>query len=109
MPAGGPALDLAALIGQLDAIRNQLELVQLARQLPPVDPAAQLVTLDQCAAMVHRSKLTLEHYRGRMPAPARKGHRGQPHLYSWAAIRPWLESTFHTDLPVEFPGYLIGR
>src|SRR5262245_33456048 len=63
----------------------------------------QLVTLDQIAAMVHRSKRSLERYSRRMPRPRVRGRRGQPHLWSWPEVRPWLEETFGLPLPERFP------
>jgi hypothetical protein len=70
---------------------------------PP--PTEQLVTLDQIGAMVHRSKRTMERYRRQMPAPRVRGRRGQPHLWAWGEVRPWLEATFGLRLPDYFPGH----
>ncbi len=75
----------------------------------PAPPSASslpehLVTLDQIAAMVHRSKRSLERYVGKMPAPRIRGRRGRPHLWAWSEVRPWLEATFEQQLPPRFPG-----
>jgi hypothetical protein len=70
---------------------------------PPALPQ-ELVTLDQMAAMVHRSKRSLERYRGQLPAPRFRGRRGQTHLWDWPEVRPWLEETFGLRLPEHFPG-----
>ncbi len=67
---------------------------------PPVD-LPDLVTLDQAAARVHRSKRTLERYKtaGGLPAPAVAGGGGRPDLWAWFVIRPWLMKTFNMNLP----------
>jgi hypothetical protein len=85
------------------AIRAR-ELQQVAPPGAPDPLGTQLVTLDQCAAMVHRRKRSLEHYRRRMPAPRVTGRRGQPSLWEWADVRPWLEGHFGRVLPERFPG-----
>ena len=76
---------------------------------PPRQPVSslpeQLVTLDQIGAMVHRSKRSMERYRSQMPHPRVRGRRGQPHLWAWTIVRPWLEETFSIPLPDSFPGF----
>lgn len=64
----------------------------------------QYVTLDQCAAMVHRSKRTLECYRARMPDPEVLGGGGRSALWTWARVRPWLVKCFGVNLPERYPG-----
>jgi hypothetical protein len=64
-----------------------------------------LVTLDQIAAMARRCKRTLERYRRQLPAPKFRGRRGQPHLWDWTEVRPWLEETFGLRLPEHFPSF----
>ncbi len=90
-----------------DELRDQLGLTP--RQIPADHSAIiqldeQLVTLDQAAAMVKRSKRSLERYRDVMPAPCVRGTRGQANLWRWREIRPWLQSTFGFLLPERFPG-----
>lgn len=69
-------------------------------------PRPQLVTLDQCAAMVHLSRRSLFRYRSRgMPLPFRPGYHGRPGLYDWSEMRPWLEKTFGIPLPEVHPSY----
>ena len=102
------AADIASLRARLDQLRA--ELAALGRRLPAnrggtAGPPEQLVTLDQIAAMVHRSKRSLERYRKRMPVPRVRGRRGRPHLWAWAEVRPWLEATFDLRLPEQFPAY----
>jgi hypothetical protein len=73
-------------------------------QLAGVSPVSeQLVSLDQIAAIVHRSKRSLERYQSQMPVPRVRGRRGQPHLWSWSEVRPWLEQVFNFQLPEHFP------
>jgi hypothetical protein len=64
------------------------------------------VTLDKMAVIVKRSKKTLQRYLndGRMPQPDIEGGGGRPHEWRWSAVRPWLNETFHRDLPEHFPG-----
>jgi hypothetical protein len=70
---------------------------------PPPPEVECLVTLDQVAALVNRSKRSLEHYKSAMPPPRVKGGPGQPDEWSWAELRPWLEEKFHRRLPERFP------
>jgi hypothetical protein len=103
------AADIAFVLALLERLRAAL--AALGSRLPAnrggtaVLPE-QLVTLDQIAAMVHRSKRSLERYRKRMPAPRVRGRRGRPHLWAWAEVRPWLEATFDLRLPEQFPARL---
>jgi hypothetical protein len=64
-----------------------------------------LVTLDQAAAMVHRSKRTLERFktRGSFPAPAVEGGGGRADLFEWSMLRTWLTGEFGIRLPDKFP------
>jgi len=64
-----------------------------------------LVTLQQMAAMVSRSKHTLRKYLGKpdMPLPKVDRGRGRPAEWSWLEVRPWLETTFRRKLPKQFP------
>jgi hypothetical protein len=64
--------------------------------------AVDYVTLDQAAAMVHRSKRTLEHRKrgpNPLPDPDLEGGGGKPHEWKWGTIRPWLEQEFGKKLP----------
>ncbi len=93
--------DMASLRGQASG-PNSAPSAPATLPIPP--PSEQLVTLDQIGAMVHRSKRSMERYRGQMPAPRVRGRRGQPHLWAWSEVRPWLEATFGLQLPEHFPG-----
>jgi len=62
-----------------------------------------LITLQQAAALVHRSKRALEEYKARgMPKPRVRGGGGKPSLWAYAEIRPWLTKTFDISLPERF-------
>src|SRR5690349_14649029 len=108
--------DIEALLTELERLRA--DVASLRGQVggsPPASPGTiplpippppeQLVTLDQIGAIVHRSKRTMERYRTQMPTPRVRGRRGRPHLWAWAEVRPWLESTFGLRLPEHFPGH----
>lgn len=61
------------------------------------------VTLQQAAAMVSRSKKTLERRKKEMPAPKVSGGGGKPDEWAWSELRPWLEKEFERSLPERFP------
>jgi hypothetical protein len=69
-------------------------------------PAPDWVDLDQAAAMVHRTKSALEARKARRsrPPPTVKGYPGQPNLWEWGVLRPWLTETFGVPLPERYPG-----
>ena len=67
----------------------------------------QYVTLDQAAAIVNRSKKTLEREKNKpgttMPKPEVEGGGGRADEWVWTSIRRWLESTYQKALPMVFP------
>ncbi len=65
----------------------------------------ELVTLDQAAAVVGRSKRSLERYlqRGDLPRPDLPGGEGKAHRWYWNTLRPALQKHFRPDLPAKFP------
>jgi hypothetical protein len=76
----------------------------------PDSPPEQYVTLDQAAALVNRSKKTLERLlrqprseATRMPDPDVVGTGGRPHEWRWGRLRPWLETAFGKSLPPALP------
>ncbi len=78
----------------------------------PTDQSSGLVTLDQAAGIVNRSKRALENYKGRksMPKPHIVGGGGKPHFYAWSEMRPWLAKTFGMpNLPEQFPRFRDAR
>lgn len=86
-------------------LRNEDWIAGLAhRSMPtPSSTPLDLITLDQAAALVRRSKDTLRRYAPEMPAPRVKGRGGKRSEWSYAEIRPWLETTFARKLPDAFP------
>ena len=68
-----------------------------------------LVTLTQMAAMVNRSKRTLEGLTKDMPPSTVEGGGGKPAEWDWANVRPWLEEQFVRKLPEVFPGDRFRR
>jgi hypothetical protein len=57
------------------------------------------IDLDQAAAMVQRSKRTLEDLRPKMPPPLVKGGHGKKAEWDYAVLRLWLENKFGKKLP----------
>jgi len=64
-----------------------------------------LVTLQQAAAMVSRSKRTLERLKGKrdFPRPKVPGGGGKPNEYAWSEMRSFLEKEYKRRLPKHFP------
>jgi hypothetical protein len=79
---------------------------------PPADPGKTIayVTLDQMAAIVNRSKRTLERLKYRkanpLPDPDVPGGGGKPDEWDWDKMRPWLEKEYSKHLPKQFPGHI---
>jgi hypothetical protein len=67
----------------------------------------QHVTLDRMAALVNRSKRTLERFKTRknnpLPLPDIEGGGGKPDEWLWSKVRPWLEREFNRTLPERYP------
>jgi hypothetical protein len=59
------------------------------------------------AAMVNRSKRTLERLKGQrnnpLPTPDVEGGGGRADEWLWARIRPWLVQEYKKQLPEHFP------
>jgi hypothetical protein len=76
-------------------------------------PAPQYVTLDQMAALVSRSKKTLERLKTRkdnpLPSPAVEGGGGKADEWIWSEVRPWLEQEFRRPLPERLPARTDGH
>jgi hypothetical protein len=96
------------------ALLDEIELAPLTRKKGTTwhdeTTPEQYVTLDQAAALVNRSKKTLERYlrnpkskAAQMPAPDVEGFGGKPHEWRWGTLRPWLEKTFGKKLPERLP------
>jgi hypothetical protein len=73
----------------------------------PPGVVSQYVTLGQMAAMVQRSKRTLENWKARkinpLPPPDIDGGGGKPDEWDWSKIRPWLQNESGRTLPERFP------
>lgn len=71
-----------------------------------VDAWCDRITLDQAAALVHKSKRTLERLKtkGELPPPSIEGGGGRADYWDWPAIRPVLMAQFHIRLPENCPG-----
>jgi hypothetical protein len=67
------------------------------------------ITLFQAAAIVQRSKRTLEKYKKEMPAPSVPGGDGKAAYWDWETLRPWLEDKFGMKLGEYFPADRIPR
>jgi hypothetical protein len=61
------------------------------------------VTLQQAAAIVSRSKRTLEKHKAEMPVPRISDGGGKPDEWAWSELRPWLEKYSGRTLPSRFP------
>ena len=63
------------------------------------------VTLRQMAAIVNKSKRTLErlYQNGKLPAPAVEGGKGKAYEWRWSDIKPILETQYDRQLPKTFP------
>lgn len=79
-----------------------------SEEAPPLESKEipQYVTLDQMAAIVSRSKRTLEKalIDKVLPEPDVQGGGGRPHEWKWVAVRPILQEKYGRDLPRRFPG-----
>lgn len=92
---------LEGLRAEVVALRGAMSGAAAAGADPPPE---QMVTLDQCAAIVHLRKRSLERYRGKMPGPRLRGRGGRASRWAWSEVRPWLEAEFGRKLPEIFPG-----
>ena len=107
-----PNAALALLPNHVKALLTSCRELALARitaaatEAPAGPP--DLVTLNQAASYVKRSKQTLEHYkkRGDIPPPMYTGGKGKPDLWDWRTLRPCLERLYNMKLPVVFPANL---
>ncbi|HEV7299233.1 MAG TPA: hypothetical protein VGN72_07705 [Tepidisphaeraceae bacterium] len=77
---------------------------------PPVLPAedespGDLISMDQAAALVGRTKRTVQGWNeiDPMPLPEVEGGGGKRHEYSYAKLKPWLEQHSGRKLPDQLP------
>jgi hypothetical protein len=87
----------------LKELKEKLE-AQARSKAAELNFTLDVVTLDQAAGMVKRTKRALEEYKGKgLPDPdVSAGGGGKPRLWKWATIRPFLLQ-FRPDLPQTFP------
>jgi hypothetical protein len=93
--------DLEPILPDVSFVRKSIDALRF-QEAPESPPDDVFVTLDQAAAMVQRSKRTLEKKRN-LPAPDIRGSGGRPHEWKWNRIRPWLESEYKRSLPQTLP------
>lgn len=74
---------------------------------PAGAPLDDLVTLSQAAALVNRSKRTLERWKDALPAPDVPGGNGVADRWYWRSLRPVLATKSGMLLPERFPGSRI--
>ena len=71
------------------------------------DILPQYVELGQMAAIIQKSKRTLEKWKSRaknpLPPPDIEGGGGTADEWDWSTIRPWLEEESGRKLPARFP------
>ena len=90
----------------LDAI---IELDTAAARLSATETPIDYVTLQQCAGIVNRSKRQLERWKTNdtaFPTPEIIGDNGEADEWSWATIRPYLETKAKRKLPAIFPAHI---
>lgn len=108
LPVAPPsAADVLSAIADLSLLVSRSAVPSAITTATTVDPAGEYVTLNQMAAMVRKSKRTLEKYVRRkqnpLPNPDKEGGGGKAHEWIWERVRPWLEDTFDYSLPIVFP------
>ena len=96
------ALQLVAIRAELRELKNCVQGHILANGCRR-DEDGYLVRLVEVAALVQRSKRSLEWYLRHpvhpLPDPEIRATGGKPHFYRWAEIKPWAERVFGRRLP----------
>jgi hypothetical protein len=94
----------------LDRLQRRLEFCfgfELPNAGTQTEELPQYVTLDQAAALVQRSKRTLEKALKRkknpLPDPDVQGIGGRPNEWEWVRIKTWLEREYSRKLPIRCP------
>lgn len=96
--------DVSSSAEILAEVRKLREELAALKGLAPDGKPEQLVTLDQIAGIVSRSKETIRSYVPRMPGRRSRGRRGAPGLWAWHEVRPFLVVQFSLPrLPERFP------
>ncbi len=107
LPANGPPRNiiLQSLDSVIDWCAQQLE-INSPINVPETSQTIEChVTLQQMAAMVNKSKRTLERLRGdgKLPTPAVKGGNGKADEWKWSDVRRILQNEYNRQLPEVFP------
>ena len=97
----GAAPGCAAEVGEIPLQKFAQELTRLNTQHEVLGH----VTLLQMAAIVNKSKHTLERLcrSGKLPAPDIEGGAGKANEWRWSVVKPVLEKTYRRMLPDRFP------
>lgn len=93
-------------IGELDRVRLDVGIVEKRLEVAAQKPElSECVTLQQAAAIVNRSKKSLERLKKlpTFPKPHVVGGGGKPHEYKWPEMRSFLKKHFGRELPERFP------
>jgi hypothetical protein len=98
--------DISVLIWAAQTVPDAVAAWRISEE-PAAEDGECYVTLDQMAAIVNRSKRTLERLKNRkrnpLPAPDLDGGGGRPDEWLWSRIRPWLAKESGKQLPQHFP------
>jgi hypothetical protein len=81
------------------------------RLLNPTQAPIDHVTLSQCAAIIRKSKRTLENWKSKdmtFPTPEVIGGDGKADEWLWTTIRPYLQSKVNRQLPEIFPAHVTA-
>jgi hypothetical protein len=102
-PAKNSTLD--AVLAEIRRLRHAIERPQANPPAPAcvVGDSDILVTLDQCAALIHKSKSRLYKLRAKLPDPAVSIGGGHANLYRWGEMRAALMRVYGITLPQRFP------
>ena len=84
---------------------RQLQTSLVSGQTASELPVEYHVTLRQMAAIVSKSKKSMERLRDNeiLPAPDVKGGKGKADEWQWSKVRPILEQEYKRELPEVFP------
>jgi hypothetical protein len=105
--AAGLQADKLASVVRLEIATLRQRLTDTAGTGLIASEVEQYVTLDKMAALVSRSKRTLEKRKGRrtnpLPNPDVEGGGGRPDEWLWTRVCSWLEQEFGRRLPERLP------
>lgn len=96
-------------VDDLDRLGAALEAERIQVEKAGGEDTEDFVTLRQAAAIVNRSKRTLEKHKVTMPVPRISDGGGKPDEWAWSELRPWLEEWSGRKLPERFPAHQFGK